>query len=170
MLRTWRLRVADVLAARPIFDQIVPVTFGVLYAVVLRSLTPTSDDVRVAFYVGVSTLAALAVAAATFVCTMTYQSTGEHMTTVRRRYGEVLRRNWTAILVSTLVAATLPLIGILVDTRWRTAGMLIAIYSLLLVVVRFARSVYWLRVTLFLERVSDEAPQPMAVRLPRRAS
>ncbi|MBN0039345.1 hypothetical protein JN535_04045 [Cellulosimicrobium cellulans] len=149
-------------------DQVIPIAATAAYAGVLSDMTPEIPDVRVAFYVGISTLAALAVAAATFVCTMTYQSTGEHMRAVRRHYGEVLRRNWTSILVSTLVAATLPLLAILVDTRWRQAAMLIAVYSLVLVAVRFVRSIYWLRITLFLERAADELPEPMAVKLPPR--
>jgi hypothetical protein len=170
MARRSLLKVADVLAAHPIVDQTVPLGVTVAYLVWLDSFTPIGLETRVSFYVGVSTLAALAVAAATFVCTLTYQSASDHMTAVRKHYGGELRRNWTSIILSTLVAATLPLLSILADSRSIYVAVAMTVYALALVVVRFCRSVYWLRLTLFMEIVSNATPEKIVVKLPRRAS
>jgi hypothetical protein len=168
-VRDVRIGVVDFYAARPWVDLLAVALLGLLWVLAgAELLTPSSAAARLEFYVGVATLAALVLAAATFVCTMVYQSASPHVETVRKRFGATLRTNWTAIIAWSLLAAASPIVAILLDEKYPAWAMAISVVALGLIVMRFARSVYWLRLTLFLQHVSDAADPVYVVKMPVR--
>lgn len=165
MIREARLWAGDRIAAHPSIDQALALGAPGAWVLWLDGFTPSDPAARLTFYGAAATLAALALAAATFVCTMTYQSTNEYVAIVRRRYGHELRKNWTTVITSTLLAAVAPVVAMVIDDRFTAVAMAAVVYCLALVVLRFLRSVYWLRLTLFLQQASDESPQEFVVPL-----
>lgn len=145
----------DYLASHPWVDFVAPIFVGAAWFSWADSLIPASDDTRIQLYVGTSTLAGLTLAAATFVCAMIYQSASPYVELVRRTYSKVLRRNWRAIIGSTLLAALLPLVAVIVDSRSARWSMTLAVGAVTLLVARFVRCLYWLALTLFMEHASE---------------
>jgi len=165
MARPTKLGVFDELIAHPIYDQIVPLAVAIAWYFQLHGSAPADGASRIAFYVGVATLAALVLTAATFVCALTYQSTAGPLVTVRERFGGTLRRNWISVIISTLFVAALVLVAVLVDSTSSRVAMSSAVYGLVLVVLRGFRSVYWLQFSLFMQHVSDNRTEPYVVSL-----
>jgi uncharacterized membrane protein len=161
-----RSRALDALTAHPVFDQLIPVVATAAWLRFGGSLIPAEPGTRVSFYVGVATVSALVLAAATFVCTMTYQSTSALMSDVRRHFGRQLTRNWTSIIVAALVTSVVPILMILLDGKATTAAMAVSIYCVALLTVRFGRSVYWLSFTLFMDNAQMQVPEPYVVPSP----
>ncbi|MFR7660736.1 MAG: hypothetical protein ACLUWL_06350 [Bifidobacterium longum] len=63
-------------------------------------------------FVALSTLSGLAMAAVTFICSMSYQSESRYMRIAHERYHDELSRNWVSIIAWTTVTAVLPLISL----------------------------------------------------------
>ncbi|WP_146143614.1 Na+:H+ dicarboxylate symporter [Bifidobacterium callitrichos] len=99
-------------------------------------------------------------AAATFICTMTYQSDGQLMREVRLNYGECLSKNWQSIILWSLLDAVLPLITIALWETNKNAGFSLSIFALVNLIAKSTRSVYWLNYTLFMQNKSDHIIQP----------
>lgn len=162
-----RSLIADTFAAHPSVDWLVvaPVGAGASW-LMWGDRVDLTDGSRSAFLGGVATLAGLVLAAATFICTLTYQSTSQQVAYVRKHFGPELRRNWRAIFASILAAAVATLVAFLIlDTRPEIA-MSVGVFGLVTVVVRAARAHYWLSYTLFMHQVSDATEPPYVVQLP----
>ena len=153
-----RQAAADFLAAHPLVDQLAPVLVLAVWIIALRGFAPAGESPRLYVYAGVSTLAALVLTAATFVCAFTYQSTSTLMVDVRHRFGTPLRKNWLSILLWSLGCAVLPLVSMAVDAEAKRVSFALTLYALSLLVAKFSRSVFWLKYTLFAQTVSDHLP------------
>lgn len=145
----WK-RLRNALVNHPIFDQIVPVVAVVLWSFWGQAFAPEARDVRLEVYGGVGTLAGLALAASTFACTMTYQSVNPLLTSMREENHHELKRNWTSIILSSLACAVLPILAMALDEHQRHLASAMVVYALVLLVLRFGRSVWWLRLSLFI--------------------
>lgn len=156
--------VRDLVAAHPAFDWVFPVGAAAGWVAMPDAFVPAAADTRVQFYVAAATVAALVLAAATFVCALVYQAGSEYAVRVRTRFASELRRNWTSIITSSLLAALLPLVAIAVDEHNTVVASALTVFSLGVVVVRFARTTWWLRFVLLVQRESDSRPAPYVVR------
>ncbi|MEJ6549485.1 hypothetical protein PQI66_08010 [Corynebacterium sp. USCH3] len=133
-------------------------------------LVPDAGGTRLEIYGGVGTLAGLALAASTFACTMTYQSSNSLLTTMRETYHDELKRNWTSIILSSLACAVLPVLAMALDEHQPHLAFSMVTYALVLLVLRFGRSVWWLRLSLFIIDKSDLVTQAEAPPLRSRSS
>lgn len=157
-----RAAAKDWLLERPGLDQIVAVLVAVI-AAFLPEWLPSDGQARTELFGALAGLCGLVLAAATFVCTLTYHSGSHVMKKVRLRFGGVLARNWTAIIATSFVSALVALAAIaLEDASARAASAAIA-YSTVAIVASFVRVVVWLRLTLFFEEVAEKHPEPLAV-------
>lgn len=145
-----RRRLRDVLVNHPVFDQLAAVVAVILWFFWGDGLVPDAGVTRLEIYGGVGTLAGLALAASTFACTMTYQSSNSLLTTMRETYHDELKRNWTSIILSSLACAVLPVLAMALDEHQPHLAFSMVTYALVLLVLRFGRSVWWLRLSLFI--------------------
>ena len=157
--------VQDAWASHPVIDVVVAVTAS---SVVLAWWRPAaSTSARETFLEGVGTLSGLVLAAATFVCVMTYSSTADLMVGFRRSYGSDLKKNWKSIIGSTLLGGAVSLCLIPVEATWTVyVGFAIAI----LLVLRGLRSVWWMTFTMFMEDSSEKLMEVDGPRNLKRAS
>ena len=133
---------------------------ALLIAAVILSTGAFSDlpqSTLATLVVGVTTVAALVMTAATFICALTYQSSNILMTKVRERHAAALSRNWGAIISGAFLAAVVPLLALLVPSH-RNPVTSAVIYCLAIVTVRFFRAVFWMRYTLFMQQAADLTP------------
>lgn len=154
----------DVVAAHPGFDWVVPVGVAAAWIAMPDAFIPAASETRVQLYVAAATVAALVLAAATFVCALVYQAGSDYAVRVRTRFAAELRRNWTSIITSSLLAALLPIVAIAVDEHNAVVASALTVFSLGVVVSRFARTTWWLRFVLLVQRESDSRPAPYVVR------
>lgn len=156
MVRNKRTRhaVGDVVAAHPGIDQVLPVLVAALLFMVPDVTHFVPSGARGTIYATMATVSGLTLAAATFVCTMTYQSANILMAGIVRSHAAELRRNWTTIISSNLVTALLPLAALAMDTKLPHIGIVIASYAVTLLCVRFMRAVWWLQYSLFRQEQS----------------
>jgi uncharacterized membrane protein YczE len=159
---------ADWLAAWPFVDQVLPIVAVVLWVRFAQQWVPLMESPRLYFYAAVSTLAGLALAAATFVCAMTYQARSFLMDAAQKKFSKEFRRNWTSIILWVLAAALLPLAAMVADSHSSAVAFPIAFYALVLTAVKVARIVFWLRFTLFMEGSSKSLPEEARMSPPRR--
>lgn len=139
--------------SHPVLDQPLALAAGLLVGL-LRWRAGIGDGSLTTVVIGVTTIAALAMTAATFICAMTYQSANILMARVRDRYAADLKRNWGSIIGGSFVGAALPVIALAAtDSRPWVLG--VSCYSLALVVLRFARAAFWLKYTLFMQEASE---------------
>jgi hypothetical protein len=155
---------ADKVAAHPIYDHVFPV-LAVAVWVILAQWVPPQESARQWIYGSVATVSGLALAASTFACTMTYQSSNILMTQVRKMFTKELRRNWMAILRSALLTALLPLIALAIDSTNSAAATGVTLYAVFLLIARFLRSIFWLSYTLFMSETSESIPERREVSL-----
>ena len=146
--------VGDLVAAHPGIDQLLPVLVAAFLFMVPDVTHFVPSGARETIYATMATVSGLALAAATFVCTMTYQSANILMTGIVRSHATELRRNWTTIISSNLVTALLPLAALAMDERLPHIGIVIASYAVTLLCVRFMRAVWWLQYSLFRQEQS----------------
>lgn len=155
--------IKDWLIAHPGVDQVGVLGLTAMAGLAAPTWLPAEASTRTELYSALAGLCGLVLAAATFVCTLTYQAAGRHMHEVRKHYGVQLSRNWTAIIGSTFVAAFAALAALVVDERSRSVAAALTAYSLATVGLAFVRSVVWLRYTLFFEHVSDRTGEKVVV-------
>lgn len=157
---TWK----DVVAEHPGFDHVVPAV-AVLATLAMRNqVAPPNFE---AFLVGLATISALVLTAATFVCTLIYQSGAtERIREVRLRFAEALRRNWLSIFVLVFATSVAPLVALLLVGTW--VAPLIGAWAFAMLTMKALRTVYWLHYVLLTQHVDDARPR--AVIGPERIS
>lgn len=113
-----------------------------------------SSDMLSTFLEASATASGLVLAAATFVCTMTYQSSSVLMTQIRRKFGHDIAHAWIFIISTTLLSciATVFLLALPSNTLVAT----IALGLLALPGLEGLRSVWWLRNTLFVQDTDEK--------------
>ncbi|RZS62219.1 hypothetical protein EV386_2540 [Xylanimonas ulmi] len=158
-----RRRVANLLAAHPSPDHLLPSGIMVAWWFGTGQYVPVNPDARLAFFAGVAVVSGLVLAAATFVCALTYQSANILMAGVRRRYSRELKRNWSSIIVSAFLTAVGPIGAMLVDDVRPAIGIGVALYCIGLLVARAVRSVWWLNYTLFMQDIAESTPEKYAL-------
>lgn len=140
----------------PVIDHLPGLGLAVL-AVWTGAFTTLPDGDRTTLVIGATTVAALVMAAATFICAMTYQSANILMTQVRQRHAAALRRNWFSIIAGCFAAAILPILTVLTPASVSLA-VAACLYSMGLVAARFARAMFWMSYTLFMQEADDVRP------------
>lgn len=153
-------RLRNFIAAHPSMDVLASVGLGVIADFVMASMrggllagTAEAAAQRVAIYQGAATFAGLALASATFVCAMTYQSSNILMSAVVANFRKELRRNWVAIIVSCLLSASGSIVLIFVEAAAPRLALSVAVTLLAWVLFSGFRSVYWMNYTLFGEEL-----------------
>lgn len=147
-------------ADRPVLD-LLPITLGaaVLSVAALYAGLPGAPDVLMAFLAAVAGIAGLALAAGTFVCTMTYQSTNYLMSDLRRLHHAAIRHNWIWILSSLLLSGIGAAFTVLIS-RWAPhAALVLGITLAMVTLVVSLRAVWWLKQTLFIEDAATALPE-----------
>lgn len=144
------------LSSRPIFDHALPVAVTILWWFILNGWTPEDMAARQWVYATMATVAGLVLAASTFACTMTYQATDSLMIKVRQKNAMILRRNWFAILQSSLATAALPLLCLAIDGTSRQLSGVIVVYMTTLLLLRFRRALAMLSLVLFVSESSAQ--------------
>lgn len=150
------VRTKEALLRRPGIDQFPAVAAAL--TVWLTSFGASMDlTTRTTLVVGVATIAGLVMAAATFICALTYQSANILMTAVRDRFATELRRNWRSIIGGAFLGAVLPVLALPIAGHPQL-GVIACAYSVTLVSLKFLRASFWLRYTLFMQQASDLRP------------
>jgi hypothetical protein len=155
-------RFLDILTAHPALDYLAPAALLAVWFFAAGSWIPGDVAARQWAYASVATISGLSLAASTFACTITYQTTDSLMVQVRRKHRLVLKRNWISILRSTLLTAILPVIALLLESVSAPLAFGLVLCATGLLVCRFARSLYWLTFTLFVTE-SSERVRPAAL-------
>ncbi len=162
-----RYTVKDLVAEHPVVDHLPPLVACLIWFSFLRGLNPPHV---VEFLIGLATVAALVLTAATFVCAQVYQNSTPRVVDIRTTFADAIRRNWTSIFVLTFVAAVAPLAALLLIGSGPWAPLL-GIWSGTMLAVKAQRTHYWLRTILFMQSVEDRVPQePYVVPVPKRNS
>lgn len=152
----------DHLAAWPLIDIIAALVLTAPWAIWGVRATGLAGveaaDHRIALYGVLATFCAFVLTAATFVCTMTYQSSNVLMNAALARYRPELRRNWIAILSATLLGAAVSLALLAIDPLTPFWSLVGAGYVLVLTLIRGARALYWLNYSLFGDELDGTRP------------
>ena len=164
-------RAADFWLRHPLLD-LIPASILTGLAVLATLVLPLPDgEMRAVIYGGVAAFGGLALAAATFACSMTYQSANILMTRVRDAYAADLRRNWQSIILWMLASAVLPILGALVDSASVSVGLAMSLGGLAVIVIKAVRAMFWLGYTLFMDEVQQAQPRTLpAPKMPDRPS
>lgn len=155
-------RFLDFITAYPAVDYLAPAAILAVWFIAGSGM-PGDVAARQWAYASIATVSGLSLAASTFACTITYQTTDPLMVQVRRKYRAVLKRNWIAILRSTLLTALLPVFALLLELVSAPIAFGLVLVATGLLISRFMRSLYWLTFTLFVTESSDlvrPAPLP----------
>lgn len=158
-------KIKDIWASHPIFDQLVPIVITLAWLLFVAENLEIEDGARWNIFLTIATVSGMALAATTFVCSMTYQSANILMSKVVEVYSKDLRRNWVSIITSCLLTAVAPLVSLAIDKALPMAAMTIAVYAIALLLVRFARAIWWLQFTLFMQDKTSDLHGVMAVGL-----
>jgi hypothetical protein len=110
---------------------------------------------------GTSTAGAFVLAAASFAAATVYGSTAEFMVTARHKFHRELSRNWMSILGWVFVATIAPLIAMFLPQEWSITTVSAC---LMILTVKFARSMFWFRYTLTLDVASEQTPRVRVLR------
>lgn len=149
-----RYTLRDLVVEHPIVDQAPAVVAGAGWYFLFRDWDPENVS---EFLVGLATVSALVLTAATFVCTLTYQSTTPRVVAIRTAYGPQIRRNWTSIFLLSFLASVAPLAAILFLGSGPVTPLL-AIWAAAMLMTKSARTLYWLKTMLFMQYIEDQAP------------
>lgn len=163
MFKTTSIAWRDRIAARPVFDHLLPIGALAFWFFALAGVVPSDANARAYIYAGTATVSGLAMAASTFACSMTYQSSNVLMAHAREMFSKPLKRNWISVIRSNLLTSIAPLAALAVDGNSRSWGMAIAIYSVALLIARFNRALFWLQYTLFMQDVTVQIPKKIDV-------
>lgn len=164
-----KARAGDYLLVHPWIDLPTAVFVTVAMALVADSLPDVAEPMRSSIYGGASAFGGLALAAATFACSMTYQSANILLSQARATYSRELRRNWLSIILWMLFAAVLPLLGAGID-GWSSAwGLRLAGFGLAMTCIKAIRATFWLGYTLFMDEIeAGTLPTVEAPPIPER--
>lgn len=144
------------ISSRPVIDHLLPVTVVAIWWFLLAGWVPSDVAARHWVYATMATVAGLVLAASTFACTMTYQASDSLMVKVRTKNSAILRRNWFAILQSSLATAALPLLCLAIDGTSPTLSAAIVVYMTTLLLLRFRRALSMLALVLFVTEHSRQ--------------
>lgn len=150
-----RYTLRDLVVEHPAVDHLPPLAAVTAWFFLLRPVEPSHVP---EFLVGLATLAGLLLAAATFVCALTYQSASGRVARIRTAYGPQIRRNWTSIFLYSFLAAIAPLVGLLFIGSGPLTPAL-AIWAGVTLAAKAARTHYWLKTMLFMQYVEDQRPE-----------
>jgi hypothetical protein len=164
MRETLRSIVSD----HPAVD-LIPVAAVVIVLFVIPARLSGQVDHRLALYGAATAFAGLVLAAATFVCTLTYQSTSYLMSDIRKTHANAIRRNWVSILTWVLLAGAADLAAFVVDPSSPRVAVGIVLCSLVLVLAKGLRSIWWLKFTLFVDHASELSPPRLPFKRPSAA-
>ncbi|PWH05223.1 hypothetical protein DEO23_14175 [Brachybacterium endophyticum] len=143
----------DRITSRPIYDQAPAIVAAAAWAFwgvgALGLDDPALSSQRAAIYTSLGTLSALVLASATFVCTMTYQSTNMLMNAAFKKFRPEIRRNWLSILATALVAAAVSVSLLATDSLSPRWSLVVGGYILAIILIRGLRALYWLNYSLF---------------------
>lgn len=114
-----------------------------------------NGDLYKEIFSSLSTVSGILVAAATFLCTMVYQSDSRYMRYAIRNYSDELSRNWSSIIVWAMLTAILPIISLYIYQFHEKAAIAISLYSIVMIIAKTVRSVHWLKYTLFMDQASS---------------
>lgn len=147
----------DYILSHPIVDMILPLSAVIILFCLKddKSMFKQTND----FFIGVSTLGALVMATATFVCALMYQSDGILIVIVRKRYSKLLARNWLNVISWTLFGAILPLFSILI-CKYDKLAFGITLFSLIIIIEKGVRSLFWLKLIFFIQDTSEHIKKP----------
>lgn len=151
-----KLRFQDFLLRRPIVDQLAPIAILLAWFFLFDRATLGSDDGQIAAFVGLSAVAGIVLAAATFVCTMLYQSSSSSVRLLREHFRGELAKSWTSVFVFLFIAAVVPIIAAVVRDSHETLAFGLVLYSAGILLGRGFRTYLWLIVSFRLE----SAPEP----------
>lgn len=154
-----RSRAADFWLQHPSLDLLPGLLVTVAGLVAVGRLPGVELEMRAVVYGGVAAFGGLALAAATFACSMTYQSSNILMSRVRNEFASDLRVNWQSIIIWMLVGAVLPLVAALVDGLSARLGLTLAVGGLAFILIKVVRAMFWLGYTLFMDEVDQTLPQ-----------
>ena len=163
-----RSRAADFWLRYPSLDLLPGVLLTIAGLIAVWRLPGIELEMRAVIYGGVAAFGGLALAAATFACSMTYQSANILMSKVRNAYASDLRVNWQSIIIWMLAGSVLPLMAALVDGLSARLGLTLAFGGLAFILIKAVRAMFWLGYTLFMDEV--EQTQPKSVPAPARPS
>ncbi|WP_169274675.1 Na+:H+ dicarboxylate symporter [Bifidobacterium moraviense] len=149
------------LVAHPGFDMLAPVIVVGGWLFLLHAPTP-DDNVSQNVFVAISTLSGLVMAAATFICTMTYQSVSRYMQVTHKRYHDELSRNWLSVIAWTAASAVAPIVSLCLWKTCERTATAISLWALILMGVKLIRSIHWLKYTLFMEKASMMIQEPLS--------
>lgn len=161
----FRTKLKDFWAAHPGVDHALPVLSVLAWWYLLSPHLEIAEGARWNIFLTIATVSGLALAATTFVCSMTYQSANVLMSKVVAVYSSQLRRNWVSIIGSSLLTAVAPIVSLALDKTFPDSAMTIAVYAAALLLVRFGRAIWWLQYTLFMQDRTFELHEPMEVTL-----
>ncbi len=102
--------------------------------------------ITIDFLIGLSTLSGLVMAAATFICSMLYQSDHPLCKEARKRYGTTLSKNWIGIISYLIIYALVPLLAPVSPTR--RVCLFLSIFACVGIIGEFIRIRYWLKAVL----------------------
>ncbi|WEV71994.1 Na+:H+ dicarboxylate symporter [Bifidobacterium sp. ESL0790] len=153
------LGLEDFLVAHPSIDVVISVLILITWIICGKPI-PDISKTGSNLFVALSTLSGLVMAAATFICTMTYQSESRHMRIVRKRYSGELSRNWISVIIWTFIAAVLPLISVVIWETHLVIAVAFSLFALAMLVIKFVRCLHWLKYTLFMQKVSTIIQEP----------
>jgi hypothetical protein len=155
--------IKDFIAAHPVVDHAAALAALLVWVFYVADLVVVPEASRPTIYAGVATISGLAMAASTFVCSMTYQSGNILMAKVVQVHSQALRRNWMSIISSALVTAVAPLVALAIDRTHSSVASAVTVYSLALLMTRFGRALWWMQYTLFMQDRSFDIPKETKV-------
>lgn len=161
MVTRKRSQIGDFWLAHPTLDVLPVIGIGVLLGWFQPGYETVTDQMGPQFYGGTATFAGLALAAATFACSTTYQSANVLLSRVRRANARLLRRNWTWVILSLIACGVIPLLAMLLDGLWPTAALTVTLMTLAAVTTSAVRAVSWLAYTLWMDVLEEEVPEPV---------
>lgn len=157
----------DVWAAHPILDWAAPIAAVCVWWLLAGGWRPGDGNALRSALTVAATVSGMAMAASTFACTMTYNSANILMSEVKKLFSDELKRNWVSVISSNLLTAAVPACALFIssDAPGAAAGAFVG--SVPLLATRFLRAVFWLRLTLFMQKAANELPE--RVEVPMRA-
>ena len=151
MKPTQKRTARDLVASHPLLD-LLPITLLCLLIAWAGVPLPNSAA-RLGLYQSAGAFAGLALATATFACSMTYQSSNVLLSRARSLFGPDIRRNWQSVILWLLAAAAAPLASFILEGHRPRVAVAITLASILVTIVKVLRAAFWLRYTLFMDEV-----------------
>lgn len=147
--------IANSIAAHPFVDAVASLVVSVSWYM-SECRTFDFEEPCAELFTSLSSVSGLLMAAATFICSMVYQSGSGRMKYAITKYSDELSRNWSSIIVWTMVTAVLPLISLYIYKEYARVAIAVSLYSVLMMFFKTIRSMHWLKYTLFMQKTSQK--------------